>query len=293
MFTEKHGQSGLKAIDVMTQLTKTDEKYLEAIEPHLTGLQKFVSEKIRGANTMTAGAIAEAFESGLDEKTFINGFRLAVRLGKITGIESAQRMGYRELGSSGQSRNAADVTLEGIVPYLEDLQVFVDKHIQGNTRMTAAVIYAKFKAEKKCTLSEEDFVKAFRLALRENKITGLESAYRFGYKRAGTVVASEDSDGDDTEEKTGHENAEVIIDERRRVVALDRLNWGYQVRRDSGSWATEAYFSNTESVIRHIARKLLDDEMKSMGRFNVEEMLNRLQESEERITNLLVKAING
>jgi hypothetical protein len=277
----------------MTQLTKTDEKFLEVIEPHLAGLQKFVAENIRGANTMTAAAIAEAFDSGLDAKTFINGFRLAVRTGKITGIESAQRSGYRELGSGGQSRSAADVALESITPYLENIQAFVDKHIQDSTRMTAAVIYTKFKAEKGCDLSEDEFVKAFRFALRENKIIGLESAYRFGYKRTGAVAITEDSDGDNEEEKTGHDNAEVIIDDRRRVVALDRLNWGYQVRRDSGTWATEAYFNNTELMIRSIARKLLDDELKGMNRFNLDELLERFQEAEDRITKLLVKTING
>lgn len=275
----------------MTQLTKTDEKYLSAIEPYLEDLQKFVAENIRGTNTMTAGAVAEAFNSDLDAKTFVNGFRLAVRTGKITGIESAQRMGYRELGSGGKSRSAADMALESIEPYIDDLQACVDLHIQGKTKMTAAVIYQKFTEENSCDLTEDEFVKAFRLALRENKITGLENAYRFGYKRAGAVAITNNSDvGDD--ENTEHDNAEVIIDDRRRVVALDRLNWGYQVRRDSGSWATEAYFTNTEMMIRGIARKLLDDELKIMDRFNIEELLNRLGEAEKRLTKLLTKALN-
>ena len=278
----------------MTQLTKTDEKYLALIEPHLGDLQAFVELHIHGSSTLTAAAIHEGFvaESNCDlpADDFIKGFRVAVRVGKITGIESAKRAGYREKGAApGQS--AADAALENIDPYLEDLQSFVDLHIQGDTRMTAAVIYQKFSAENKCELSEDDFVKAFRLALRENKIVGLESAYRFGYKRAGAT--SDDAASGDDESVGNNGRGVVIIDDRRRLVALDKYNWGYQTRKDSGRWSTDGYYAHVFQALRGLARKLIDDELKNMESFPVDQLEQKFAEAESNLSVLLHKAMGG
>ncbi len=274
------------------ELNVTDAKFLALIKPHTKSLQAFIKKNICDGNCMTAGAIHEAFskesDCKLDSESFVKGFRIAVRTGLITGIESAKRLGYRQVGDTVKTRSANDDALEDIAPYIDGIQAFVDKNIQGSTRMTAAVIYEKFKKITKCELSEEDFIKSFRLAIREGKILGLESAYKFGYKRAGTVVISED---DETEEKTGHDICEIVIDERRKLVAIDRLNWGLQVRRDTGSWATEAYYSNIKSGIEGIARKLIDDEMKGVNKFTLNELMSRIDTVENRITELLMKII--
>jgi hypothetical protein len=274
-----------------SELNVTDAKSLAAIKPFIGALQTFVKKNICNGNTMTAGTIYEVFSKeskcGLDSESFVKGFRVAVRVGLITGIESAKRAGYKEAGTA-LMKSANDDVLEDIQPYLEGIQAFIDKHIQGDTRMTAAVIYEKFKKTVKCELSEEDFVKSFRLAIREGKIQGLESAYRFGYKRIGTKVVTDDDDGDDSE-KTGHDICEVVIDERRKLVALDRHCWGLQVRRDTGSWATEAYFPNIKSGLEGVARRLLDDEMKGVSKFMLKDFISRIVDAEARITALLMQ----
>ncbi len=276
-----------------TELNVTDAKSLAAIKPFIGALQTFVKKNICNGNTMTAGTIYEAFSKeskcSLDSESFVKGFRVAVRAGLITGIESAKRSGYKEAGTA-ITRSANDDVLDDIAPYLEGIQAFVDKHIQGETKMTAAVIYEKFSKITKCELSEEDFVKSFRLAIREGKIQGLESAYRFGYKRIGTTTIAE-GDEADVEEKTGHDICEIVIDERRKLVALDRLNWALQVRRDTGTWATEAYIPNMSSGLQCLAKRLLDDELKGMNRFLLQDLVSHIIKAENRITELLTKVM--
>lgn len=245
---------------------------------------------------MTAAEVhtgfCDTFDCELSADEFIKGFRVAVRAGKITGIESAKRLGYRKVGSAGKpSASKTDPTLEAFTPYLSDVQEFVSANIKGDVRMTAAVIYNKFKLSNGCELTEDEFIKGFRYAIRDKKITGLESAYRFGYREAGSGKVTKE-DGDSEAVKAGHDVCEIIIDDRRKVVALDRLNWGYQVRKDSGAWVTEAYFSNFYNGIRSVACKLMDDELKGSEQFPVDQLLEKMEEAESRITDLLLKAFH-
>lgn len=276
----------------MTELNKTDANSLALIESLISDLQVYVEVNICDGNTMTAAAIYKGFKEDvgceLDEDDFVKGFRVAVRAGRITGIESAKRLGYRKIGDTAKTHSANDDAMDIIEPYLEGIQKFVSARIRGEVRMTAAVIYKKFKAEVGCELSEDDFIKSFRLAIREGKITGLESAYRFGYKEAGVGVTKSD-EGDDEEEKIGHDICEIVIDERRKLVALDRLNWALQVRRDTGTWVTEAYIPNMSSGLQILAKRLLDDELKGMNRFLLQDFVTHIHEAEKRITELLMK----
>jgi hypothetical protein len=274
-----------------TTLSKTDEKSFALIEPHLVNLQKFVDANIKGASTMTAATIHEKFtECDMDKEEFIKGFRVAVRIGKITGIEGAQRAGYRRIGDADKGVSASDSSLEGIAQYLEKLQVFVDKYIQGSSRMTAAVIYDKFKAESGCTLTEEEFIKAFRIALKEERITGLESAYRFGYKRAG--MKSESDDPEDKDEKEKSSGCIIMIDDNHRMISLDRMNWGFQVRKDSGSWSTESYHSNYKHMVQALATKVIDYNIKDMKGFNFKALEKVILDVEVRVSDLLKKAMD-
>ena len=279
----------------MTELNKTDANSLALIEPFLSELQVYIEVNICDGNTMTAAAIHEGFKEDvgcdLDADDFVKGFRVAVRCGRITGIESAKRLGYRKIGDTPKTHSANDAALDDIQPYLEGIQKFVSARIRGEVRMTAAVIYTKFKAEVGCELSEDEFIKSFRLAIREGKITGLESAYRFGYKEA-SVGGSSSEDDSEEEEKTGHDVCSIIIDDRRRLVPLDRLNWAYQVRKDSGTWAIEAYFTNFQNALRCIARRLIDDEVRGFERFNLLAIEERINEAENRVTELLIKLLN-
>lgn len=277
-------------------LNKTEEKQLELITPFLDELQKFVDDNIKESSALTAAGVYEKFTPGsnckLTADDFIKSFRIAVKSGKITGIESAKRLGYRRIGEKVVTKTMPDMALAGIEPYLGALQVWIDQRIQGEVRMTAAVIYTKFKNEKGCVLEEEDFIKSFRLALREGKLTGLESAYRFGYKRIGSGPVKEREDTTSTEEEIDT-RCEIIIDDRRKIVPLDRLNWGLQTRKDSGTWVTEAYFPNISSHVRCIAIKLLDSELKNIPRFHLEQLEEKFAEAEKRITNLLQALMNS
>jgi len=281
----------------MSTLSKTEAKLLGALAPHLDNLQIFLDIHIRGSNAMTAAAIADAFikeyKCDLDSDTFIKAFRLAVHENKIKGIAGAKRRGYYRVGEFVAAKVPEEKKEEPpdvLAPYIEGVQKFIDDNIQGTVKMTAAVIYNGFKAAKGCELSEDDFVKSFRAAVHDNKIVGLEGARRFGYGRAGTV--SEESEPAIESERVSAFSCEIVIDDHRKIVALDRTNWGYMTRR-SGSWLVEAYFANTTEMVRSIARKVIDGELKGMGNFNFAELEHKFQESEHRVAKLLSRAISG
>lgn len=276
----------------MTELNKTEKKYLARIEKYLDDIQAFIDLHIQNSNTMTAAEIADGFckenDCDLSQKDFVASFRVALRENKITGIQNAGRAGYRREGTHSKSK---DDQLEDIALYLDDLQAFVDLYIQGDNKMTAAAIYTQFKKENGCDLEEEVFIKAFRLAIKEGLITGLESAYRYGYKRIGTgnSPSSKASEDEDNAERT---QGVIQIDENRRVVSLDRFCWAIQTRKESGIWTNEGYYGNVYSLIRGIARKLIDLEFKTMDTFNMEELEVKFQEVEIKLADLLNKAIN-
>lgn len=278
---------------IMTELNVTEAKSLALVESFIADIQNYVDVNIGEGNAMTAAAVYEGFKSeagcDLGEEDFIKGFRAAVKTERITGIEGAKRAGYRRIGDTLKPKSTEDV-LELLEPYIAGIQAFVDKNIQGEVRMTAAVLFEKFSRTTKVNLSSDDFVKLFRIAIREDKIQGLESAYKFGYKRAGTKSVISDDD-DTEEEKTGHDVCEIVIDERRKLIVLDRLNWALQVRRDTGTWATEAYIPNIPSGIHSLARRLMDDELKGLSKFALRDFASRVVEAENRITELLTKIV--
>jgi len=286
----------LKILDtkdtIMTELNVTEAKSLALVESFIDDIQNYVDVNIGEGTAMTAAAIYEGFKSdigcNLNEEDFIKGFRAAVKADRITGIEGAKRAGYKRIGEA-LTKNAVDIDLENIEPYLDGIQAFVDKYIQGVTRMTASVIFEKFSKTTKFTLSEEEFVKSFRLAIREGKIQGLESAYKFGYKRASTEMVVTDDTTE--EEKTGHDICEIVIDERRKLVVLDRLNWAFQVRRETGTWATEAYIPNIPSGMQCLARRLMDDELKGLSKFTLKDFMSRIIEAENHIIELITKIV--
>lgn len=286
-------------------LSKTEQKLFDLISPQLESLQLFVDECVKAAGTMPAKVICQKFYEEFDdldripEDDFIKAFRLSIRIGKITNLIGAKRAGYRHVNavkssSSDQSSasSASDRTLEAILPYIEDLQAFVDRRIQGEVRMTASKIYERFIVSHKCDLSQDDFVKSFRVALREGKISGLESAYRFGYKRRGSSPTSNNSStSKSTASGSNHvqvpEHCEIIIDDNRKIVPLDKYNWSLMIRRDSGTWSTEAYFNTGFECLRSIARRLMDEELRNMHSFSISEFGKKLEEAESRIAELL------
>lgn len=276
----------------MAELNKTEKKYLARIEKYLEDIQAFIDLHVQGSNTMTAAEIADGFckenDCDLSNKDFVASFRVALREGKITGIQNAGRAGYRREGTHSKSK---DDQLEDLALYLEDLQTFVDLYIQGENKMTAAAIYARFKKENGCELEEEAFIKAFRLAIKEDLITGLESAYRYGYKRIGTGTSTNSSSSDD-EDNTERTRGVIQLDENHRIVSLDRFCWAIQTRKESGLWMNEGYYGNSYNLIRGIARKLIDMELKTMDTFDADQLEAKFQEVETRLADLLNKAIN-
>lgn len=279
----------------MTELNSIEVKALAIINPYIDSIQVYVDTNIVDGHAMTAAMIYEGFKNTcnckLDADNFIRGFRIGVKSGRITGIEGVKRLGYRRVGDNVQTTTSTEEVVDVFEPYLNDVQIFVDKYIQDTVRMTAAVVYEKFKQNHKCELSEDDFVKSFRLAIKEGKINGLESAYRFGYKRIGTNLPINSDMKEEEEEKTGHDICEITIDDRRRLAVADRFNWVFQVRKDTGTWANEAYIPNIESGIRCLARRLLDDEMKGTSKFPLEDIANQVHQAEERIIDLLNKIL--
>lgn len=276
------------------QLNKSDIKLLSTIEPFLNTLQEFIDQHIQGSKALTALAIHNKFceetDCNLDKDTFVRAFRLSVKLDKITGIEGVKRLGYRRIGFAGKSKSAIDNTIELINPYIDDLQAFIDLHIQGAVKMTASVIYTKFKNENECLLSEDDFIKAFRLAIRDNKITGLTSAYKFGYKRAG--YHEESTNAENSTEELENDSCEIILNTTSKITALDKYNWGLQTKKESGHWTTDAYFGTTYNALRIIARKIINREIQDMDNFNIDELSKQILKAEKNIASKLDMLIN-
>lgn len=281
----------------MTELNITEAKSLSLVEDFINDIQNYVDENIREGNAMTAADIYEGFKSkgicGLAKDDFIKGFRAGVKSNRIQGIEGAKGAGYRRIGDTLKSKNTDD-SLELFEPYIDGIQSFIDKNIQGEVKMTAAVIFDKFSRTTKVNISSDDFVKLFRLAIREGRIKGLESAYRFGYKRASAISETESVTSDNTdneEEKTGHDNCEIIIDERRRLVGFDRFNWVLQVRRDTGTWANEAFIPKVMSGIKCLASRLMEDELKGLGKIELKDFVSKVTEAENHLVELLTKIL--
>lgn len=271
----------------MTTLSKYDEKSLSVVLPHVEAIQYFVDKNIHGGNTMTAAKICEGFSeaSGLkfDAEEFIKGLRVAIRIGKISGIESAKRAGYRRKGDTITS--ASDAVLEMFAPYIEGVQKFAAANL--TTYMSSSAIYEKFSKENECDLSEEDFKKGFRLALNEELIEGVLS---FRGKGKGYILASavEDQGGDPTEEE--NELCEIFISDRRKIVAIDRFNWTYQVFKGS-SWHVEGYYPNVRMCVHSLAMKIVDTELKQLDNFNVKDICQKLDEVVNHLTDLLEKVM--
>lgn len=285
-------------------MNSTEAKQLELIKTFIPDIQAFIDKHIAGKNTMTALMIAEAFMKGskcdISNDDFVKSFRLAVRECLITGIEGAGRHGYKHSSTVRVPKVVpADPAFEMFLPYLDRVRAFVAMNIRGGKRMTAAVIYQKFLVENgTCTMGEDDFIRAFRQAIGEGKITGLESAKRFGYKRSGDDPDIEDADeveepeiAEESSDESFTRGCEIVVDESHRVVALDDKNWGYQVRHGK-TWQNIAYFSNSGEMVRGIARKVIDNNIKgSVESIDFSQLEQRICEAETRIADHLKAAM--
>ncbi len=280
-------------------MNKYEEKHFALIESLVPSIQAFLDKNIVGDRAMTAATIAEKFikenKSSISQDDFVTGFRIAVREGSLTGIVGVRKAGYRRIGAVATSVTAIDKSLSAFVPYVEKVQALIDKHIQGVTKMTAAAIYHKFLVENGiCDLDEENFIKGFRVAIRDKKLTGLCSAGRWGYQRGDAIETDEEDNEDDElpeEEGVSSKGCEVVIDETRKLVALDDKNWGYQVRRNSGTWSTVAYFGNSMAMVSAVARRMIDEEWKMSDGFDISQVTHQLKDMEARITQLLRTAM--
>jgi hypothetical protein len=266
----------------------TEQKYISYIENIIPVIQEFVSKHIKNGNAMTAAKVYEGFSKetkcDISEDDFIKGFRVAVREGLIKGIIGAKRAGYKAIGDTVTPKQSANPCLEAIEEHLETIQEFIDKNIQGEVRMTAAAIHSKVK----CGLDEVTFVNGFRAAIKEGKITGLESAYRLGYKRA-----EESSDEEEESESQDDSSCEIMIGNKKKMVPIDRHNWAYMERRGSGTWSTEGYFPNTKKGLIGIASKVLDSELRNSPSISIAELEKRITQAEASIAQSLEKVINS
>jgi hypothetical protein len=281
-------------------MSKNEIKMLETVKPFLNDLQTFINTNIIDADVaMTAAKIQEEFfkihdtgDTRADYFTF--GFRVAVRNGDITGIEGVRKAGYRKIGSnSSQVKEPKEHTepkeettmLDGSI---DVLQGFVDKYIIDETKMTAAQVYAKFKTECDCDLTEDDFIKAFRTLIRLDKITGLESAQRAGYKRA-----TEQTDNDnETEVALDSDKCQIVISERRVLVSEDHRNWKLLLKKSPTSgWVTDGYYGSTDQMLKALSRKLVDDELRNMNGFTIAQLAEKLDEAVSNITGMLSQAM--
>ena len=286
-------------------MNNSETKQLALINAFIPDIQLFIDKNVVGNKTMTALMIAESFMNGskcdISTDDFVKSLRLAIRECLITGLEGAGRHGYKHSNTVRAPKVVpTDPALAAFLPYLDKVRAFVDKNIRGEKRMTAAAIYQKFLSENgTCTMGEEDFIRAFRLAVSDGKIAGLESAKRFGYKRAGSdddidepaeEVVVEDSEVEDSSDSFT-KGCEIVIDASHRIVALDEKNWGYQIRYGK-TWQNTAYFGNSGDMVRGIARRIADNHIKEFaGSISFSQLEQKLSEAETRITEVIKSAM--
>jgi len=285
-------------------MNNSETKQLALINAFIPDIQTFIDKNVVGNKTMTALMIAESFMNGsrcdISTDDFVKSLRLAIRECLITGLEGAGRHGYKHSNTVRAPKVVpTDPALAAFLPYMDKVREFVDKNIRGEKRMTAAAIYQKFLSENgTCTMGEEDFIRAFRLAVSEGKITGLESAKRFGYKRAGsddteepTEEVVEDSEVEDSSSDSYTKGCEIVIDASHRIVALDEKNWGYQIRYGK-TWQNTAYFGNSGDMVRGIARRIVDNHIKEFaGSISFSQLEQSLSEAETHITEVIKSAM--
>jgi hypothetical protein len=82
------------------ELSKAERTQAGHLEPYIETVQKFVDENITEGVAMPAKAVYEGLASQvqLSEKDFVASFRTNVKCGRISGIVSAHRWGYRRIG---------------------------------------------------------------------------------------------------------------------------------------------------------------------------------------------------
>jgi hypothetical protein len=280
------------------ELNKHDLKALETITPYVAKLQEFVQANIIDTKTsgLPAAKVQEQFFKQNDGVTlspvdFIYGFRVAVKAGSITGIEGVKKAGYRMVGFE-KTTGATKEPVEKVNPLtdvVEALQVTVDKHIQGENKMTAAMLFEKYIEDNTCQLGSTDFVNAFRGLVKDGKIVGLKNAYRAGYKRDNgeeeVVASSSDNEVEDVAAKSSGK-PEILLTGRLKAVGIDSRNWQLQRLGSTGKWKNDGYCASTSDLFQTLARKAFDDELKNMGCFTIQEFADKLEQAEERIADM-------
>lgn len=191
-------------------------------------------------------------------------------------------------------------SLNVIESFFSIIQEFVDKNIINNMSMTSSAIYKNLR--KEINVSEDDFVKGFRAAVKSGRITGIESAKKAGYRRIGSKKIIPTAQENTTEEvyetsegksaiPSEQPSCEIIIDDNHKLAVLDRHNWGYLKKKDSGNWYTEAYFATTKTMLKGVVQKIIDDQLKGLDPFPLTDLQNKIEQVENSLTDLLEKAI--
>jgi len=290
-------------------MNRIEEQQLKLIESLLDDLQAFIELYIIDGKSMTAPEIATKFIAenpcNVTAEDLAIGFRLAVREGRITGIEGARGVGFRQC--DGNHVPSAQKNVLAFVPVIPKLQAVIDKYIQGKSTLDADGIFKKFAKEHgDCGLSKSAFISQFRASVKDGKITGIEGAGRAGYRRITakpavkpkpTVVEPTVADSEapeaqaiETAEEDVSGKCEIVVDENRRIIAVDDKNWAYQ-KKGGSSWMTTAYFNNCSNMVQSIARKMIEEKLKTLESFNFIDLEQKVREAELHLAGLIQQSM--
>lgn len=290
-------------------MNKIEEQQLKLIESLLGDLQAFIDLYIVDGNTMTAPEIATKFvaenKCNVTAGDLAIGFRLAIREGRLTGIEGARGVGFRRC--DGNHVSSAQKNVLAFVPVIPKLQAVIDKHIQGKNTLDADGIFKKFAREHgDCGLPKNTFIVQFRAAVHDGKITGIEGAGRAGYRRITAATAAKpkpavveptvtdpvtpEAQTIEVSEDDGSSKCEIVIDETRRIVALDDKNWAYQ-KKGGSSWMTTAYFNNCSNMVQSISRKMIEEKLKTLESFDFVDLEQKVREAELHLAGIIQQSM--
>lgn len=282
-------------------MNKIEEQQIKLIESLIEDLQVFVDLYIIDGKTMTAPEIATKFVAenacGITAEDLAIGFRLAVREGRITGIEGARGIGFRRC--DGPRIKTAEKNALAFAPVIPKLQAVIDKYIQGKNTLDADGIFRKFVKDcGDCGIPKNTFIVQFRAAVHDGKIAGIEGAGRLGYRRVAANKQKpaaikpepkpepEEIQTADSSEEDGSGKCVIAIDETHRIIALDDKNWAYQ-KKGGATWMTTAYFNNCPNIVQSIARKMIEEKLKALDGFDFRDLERKVLEAEQHLADLI------
>lgn len=223
----------------------------------------------------------------MDVDKFGRAFSVCIKLGKIKGIVSAKKAGYKPL--SGISVQDEDKT-KIIKNKLEPLKTFLeDNMIEQDKAYTSKTLYEECGLFNDVTQAQ--FSQAFSIALKEGLITGIEAIRGFGYRKVGSNIVPP---APSKRAALSEDRFSIKLTRSLRLCSVDSRNWALQKQNSVGDgfvWVSKLYWPSLEFALKGIANRLVNNQLrtKNIELSDIKDVCAFIKEAEENV----IKAIKG